>query len=70
MRIWTFRDELKKHEPSRVDNRLLGGAFGCPSDYFECTSSYDPNLCSPMLAIRCRACWSKPYAQERWRPNE
>lgn len=69
MDTWTLRDELKERDPKMVNPRLPGGAFGCPSDYFDCALSFDPEKCFP-LKTQCEACWSRPYAQERWRPNE
>ena len=66
----TYRDELREKDPSRVSSLSLGGAYGCPGDYFFGAPRYEPCQCSPVKEKRCRACWDEPYAQERWTPDD
>ena len=70
MRLWSFRDELKEREPSRVNDEFFGGAYGCPGCYFENAPLDDHDTCRPLSAKRCRECWEKPYNQERWKPDD
>jgi len=70
MRIWSYRDELGRHEPDRVNAEFFGGAYGCPGCYFDGAPIDDHKSCRPLSAARCRDCWDKPYAQERWNPDD
>lgn len=61
-----YRDELKKRDPGRVSATAIGGAFGCPGDYFHGAPVYEKVVCSPIKEQRCRRCWDAPYIGERW----
>jgi len=63
----SYREELKTREAKSVDERVPGGAFGCPGEYFRGAAVWD--RCAP-LCVRCQVCWSQTYKGEEWIPYE
>lgn len=68
MKRHTYLDELREQEPSSVSHLYMGGAYGCPGDYFFGAPCYEREKCWPIKEKKCKRCWDETYAQERWIP--
>ena len=66
----TYRDELREKDPGSVSSEYVGGAHGCPGDYFFGAPGYEISRCQPILEKKCKRCWGETYAQERWTPDD
>ena len=70
VRRHSYRDELERFEPDRVNDIFYGGAYGCPADYFPGSKGFDRETCLPLKEGRCRRCWGQPYQGEVYKPND
>lgn len=59
----SYREELRRREPGRIDPRYRGGAYGCPGDYFRGARAED---CRPVVRAQCEGCWEELYQDEEW----
>lgn len=63
----SYRDELRARESEAVREEFLGGAYGCPGEYFRGAPAAN---CQSGFRTRCQMCWSNVYADEEWIPYE
>lgn len=59
----SYREELRRREPGRIDPRYRGGAYGCPGDYFRGARAED---CRSVQRAQCEDCWESEYKDEEW----
>ena len=58
----TFREEVAKLRPERIDSIFQGGVCGCPRDMDTCPYSTDMGHCPS--ENDCRACWDREIPDE------
>ena len=58
----TFREEIAKLHPERIDSIFQGGVCGCPRDMDTCPYSTDMSHCPS--ENDCRACWDREIPDE------
>ena len=58
----TFREEVAKLHPERIDSIFQGGVCGCPRDMDTCPYSTDASHCPS--ENDCRACWDREIPDE------
>ena len=58
---YTLKSKLAEKYPDYVSSGYMGGASGCPSDYFNC--HMDCNNLS------CSECWNKPWKEKYGEPT-
>lgn len=58
----TFREEVAKLRPERIDSIFKGGVCGCPRDMDTCPYSTDMSHCPS--ENDCRACWDREIPDE------
>ena len=58
----TFREEVAKLHPERIDSIFQGGVCGCPRDMDTCPYSNDASHCPS--ENDCRACWDREISDE------
>ena len=58
----TFREEVAKLHPERIDSIFQGGVCGCPRDMDTCPYSTDMSHCPS--ENDCRACWDREIPDE------
>lgn len=58
----TFREEVAKLRPERIDPIFQGGVCGCPRDIETCPYSTDVGHCPS--ENDCRACWDREIPDE------
>lgn len=58
----TFREEIAKLHPERIDSIFQGGVCGCPRDMDTCPYSTDASHCPS--ENDCRACWDREIPDE------
>ena len=58
----TFREEVAKLRPERIDPIFQGGVCGCPRDIDTCP--YSTNLGHSPSENNCRACWDREIPDE------
>ena len=64
--VQSYREVLETRAPHAVDERVPGGAFGCPGDYFRGAPAAD---CRPLIQGQCGVCWNGDYGNEEWIDN-
>ena len=58
----TFREEVAKLHPERIDSIFQGGVCGCPRDMDTCP--YSTNMSHCPSENDCRACWDREIPDE------
>ena len=58
----TFREEVAKRHPERIDPIYQGGVCGCPRDIDTCP--YSTNVGHSPSENNCRACWDREIPDE------